>query len=133
MCVKMKMTKTLTLTLTLLLINLASAAPARAAQDAAAPERIRAQVGRLGAGAQVNVKLTDGAKLKGQIGEADDEGFMLLDSKGGRTRVAYSQVESVKLFKKSHWKTFDPKGFAIGVGLIGGIFLVGVWAASQTR
>jgi hypothetical protein len=129
--------KVLTVTLTILLLNLAAAVPARAgaAQDAAAgnAEMVRAQVGRLGAGAVVNVRLTDGAKLKGRIGEADDEGFMLLDAKGGRTRVAYTQVESVKPFKKSNWKTFDPKGFAVGVGLIGGIFLVAIWAASQTK
>ena len=125
--------KILTVTLTTLLVNLAAAAPvsARAFQEIA--ERARIEVAKLGAGAPVQVKLTSGRKLTGQVGEADDEGFMVVDSKGNRTRVAYSEAASVKRFKKSHWKTFDPKGFAIGVGLIGSIFLLAVWAASQTR
>jgi hypothetical protein len=98
--------KVLTLTLTLLLINLAAAGTAHAAaQDstAGAAEKVKAEVGKLGAGARVEVRLTDGAKLKGQIGEADEEGFTLVDSKGGRTRVTYAQVASVKRFKKSNW------------------------------
>lgn len=129
--------KVLTLTLTFLLINLAAVARAHAcaAQDstANAAEKVKAEVGRLGAGTRVEVRLTDGTKLRGQLAEADDEGFMLVDSKGGRTRVTYARVAGVKRFKKSNWKTFDPKGFAIGAGLIGGVFLVAVWAASQTK
>jgi hypothetical protein len=129
--------KILAVTLTILLINLAAASPAHAgaAQEPAAStaEKIKAEVAGLGAGTHVQVRLADGKKLNGQVGEADDEGFMLVDAKGGRTRVAYSEAASVKRFKKSHWKTFDPKGFAIGVGLLGGVFLLAVWAANQTR
>jgi hypothetical protein len=129
--------KVLTITLTILLINLAAADEARAgaAQDstANAAEKVRAEVGRLGAGTRVEVRLTDGVKLKGQLAEADDEGFMLVDSKGGRTRVTYARVASVKRFKKSNWKTFDAKEFAIGAGLIGGIFLVAIWGVKQTK
>jgi hypothetical protein len=129
--------KILTVTLTILLINLATASTAHAGaaqeQAAGAAERIKVEVAGLDAGTNVQVRLTDGKKLNGQVGEADDEGFMLVDAKGGRTRVAYSEAASVKRFKKSHWKTFDPKGFAIGVGLLGGVFLLAVWAANQTR
>ena len=129
--------KVLTLTLTLLLINVAAAgtAHAGAAQDstAGAAEKVKAEVGRLGAGTRVEVRLTDGTKLKGQIGEADEEGFTLLDSKGGRTRVTYAQVASVKRFKKSNWKTFDGKGVATFAALMGGIFLVTLWSVSQTK
>lgn len=129
--------KTLTVTLTILLLNLALACPvqARAAQETAtnAAEKIKAEVGKLGAGTPVTLKLTNGTKLKGQVGEADDEGFMVLDSKGGRTRVAYTEVKSVKRFKKSGWKTFEPKDVAFVAGLFGGIFLLAIWAANQTR
>ena len=128
--------KVLTLTLTILLINLAAAdTEARAAQDSAAgaAEKVKAEVGRLGAGARVEVKLADGTKLKGQIGEADEEGFMLVDSKGGRTRLTYERVLSVKRWKKSNWKTFDAKGVATFAALMGGIFLVAIWGVSQTR
>jgi len=128
--------KVLTLTLTILLINLAAAdTDARAAQDSAAgaAEKVKAEVGRLGAGARVEVKLADGTKLKGQIGEADEEGFMLVDSKGGRTRLTYERVLSVKRWKKSNWKTFDAKGVATFAALMGGIFLVAIWGVSQTK
>jgi small nuclear ribonucleoprotein (snRNP)-like protein len=129
--------KILTVTLTILLLNLAAAVPAhaRAAQEtaASAAEKVKVEVGKLGAGTPVTVKLTNGTKLKGQVGEADDVGFMVLDSKGSRTRVAYSEVKSVKRFKKSGWKTFEPKDVAFTAGLFGGIFLLAIWAAHQTR
>jgi small nuclear ribonucleoprotein (snRNP)-like protein len=129
--------KTLTVTLTILLLNLAAAEPvrARAAQETAASavENIKAEVGKLGAGTPVTLKLTNGTKLTGKVGEADDEGFMVLDSKGSRTRVSYSEVKSVKRFKKSGWKTFEPKDVAFVAGLFGGIFLLAIWAANQTR
>jgi len=130
--------KVLTLTLTLLLINLTAAAGTARAGAAQGPgaadaEKVKAEVGRLGAGARVEVRLADGTKLKGQIGEADEEGFMLLDSKGGRTRVTYARVLSVRQWKKSNWKTFDAKGVATFAALMGGIFLVAIWGVSQTR
>jgi sRNA-binding regulator protein Hfq len=129
--------KILTVTLTILLLNLAAAEPARARapQETAtlAVEQVKAEVGKLGAGTPVTVKLTNGTKLNGQIGEADEEGFMVVDSKGGRARVAYTEVKSVKRFKKSGWKTFEPKDVAFTAGLFGGIFLIAIWAASQTR
>jgi hypothetical protein len=131
--------KILTVTLAILLFNLASASPARAADtqepSARGAEKAKEEIGRLGTGAQarVKVRLKDGAKVEGYVGEADDEGFMLVDAKGGRTRVTYAQVESVKRVTKSHWKTFDPKEFALGAALIGGIFLVAIWGVSQTK
>lgn len=129
--------KTLTVTLTILLLNLAAAGPvhARAAQETAASavEKVKAEVGKLGAGTPVTVKLTNGTKLKGKVGEADNEGFMVLDAKGNRTRVAYTEVKSVKRFKESGWKTFHPKDVAFVAGLFGGIFLLAILAANQTR
>ena len=129
--------KILTITLTILLLNLALACPvhARAAQEtaASAAEKIQVEVGKLGTGTPVTLKLTNGAKLTGKVGEADDEGFMVLDSKGGRTRVAYTEVKSVKRFKESGWKTFHPMDVAFVAGLFGGLFLLAIWAANQTR
>ena len=129
--------KILRVALTILLINLSAAGNARAGASqntaAEAASKVKAEVFRLGAGARVEVKLADGTKLKGQVGEADEEGFMLLDSEGGRTHVAYERVASVKPFKKSNWKTFDAKGVATFAAVMGGVFLVAIWGVSQTR
>jgi hypothetical protein len=133
----LRLRKILTVTLTILLVNLAAVAEAHAgaAQNSTAgdAERVKAEVGRLGAGARVEVKLADGKKLKGQLAESDEEGFMLVDSKGGRTRVDYSDVKSVKRFKKSGWKTFEAKDVALTAGLFGGIFLVALIYVGQTK
>jgi hypothetical protein len=136
----LRLRKILTVTLTILLVNLAAFAEAHAgaAQNSTAGtaekvEKVKAEVGRLGAGTRVEVRLTDGTKLKGQLAEADDEGFMLVDLKGGRTRLPYAQVAVVKRFKKSNWKTFDAKGVATFAALMGGIFLVTIWGVSQTK
>jgi small nuclear ribonucleoprotein (snRNP)-like protein len=122
----------LTAALAVLLLNLA--APARAAQKTADDPALKVmnKVLRLGAGASVEVKLRDGRKLKGKLGEADEDAFMVVDSKGGRTRVTYESVKSLK--RQGEFGTSsDIKMALIGVGMIGGIILLGVFAASQTR
>lgn len=129
--------KSLTAALAALLINLAAAGHARAgvAQDAAAVLKVKEAVARLGTGpeARAEVKLKNRTKLKGYVTEASDEHFTVVDSDGRATRVAYAEVESVKAVRpKSARKKFDEKGL-IGLSLIGGIILLGFFAASQTK
>ena len=126
----------MTAALAALLFNLAAASPARAvvAQDAAAA-KVEAAVAKLGTGpeARAEVKLKSRTKLKGYVAEASAEHFTLVGSDGKVTRVAYSEVESVKAVKpKSARKKFDEKGL-IGLGLIGGIFLLAFAVASGTK
>ncbi len=128
--------KSLLTTLAVLFLNLATASPARAAQDAsAAAAKVKEAVARLGTGpaALAEVKLKTGAKLKGYVAEASDEHFTVVGSDGGATRVAYAEVESVKAVKpKSARKKFDEKGL-IGLSLIGGIFLLAFAVANGTK
>jgi hypothetical protein len=117
--------KALTAALAALLINLAAAgSPALAARQAAKDpaEVVKEKVARFGEGALVKVKMKDGAKLKGRVGESDGEGFMLVDAKGARTRVAYSQAEGIKRIDESGGRPFKGKEAAIVGGLVVGIF-----------
>ena len=105
-------------------INLAAVGTARAAapQDSASRRaaKVKEKVSKLSREPRVEVKLTDGTKLKGNVAESDEEGFMLLDEKGGRTRVAYSQVASVRRFRKRS----TGKDMAVFGGIMGTIFTV---------
>ena len=129
--------KALTAALAALLLNLAAASPARGGvgQDAAAVLKVKEAVARLGTGpsALAEVKLKNRSKLRGYVSEASDEHFTVVDSDGMLTRISYAEVESVKAVKpKSARKKFDEKGL-IGLSLIGGIFLLGFFVASQTK
>jgi hypothetical protein len=62
-------------------------------------EKVKAGIAKLGTGAdaRVEVKLRDKTKLKGHIGEAGEDGFVVVDSKtGAATRVAYAEVKQVR-------------------------------------
>ncbi len=61
--------------------------------------KVKDGIAKLGTGtdARVEVKLRDGAKLKGYISEARDDGFIVVDAKtGAATQVTYPQVKKVK-------------------------------------
>jgi hypothetical protein len=117
-----------------LLIQLACIQPASAAtnpeKDARLAEKVKAGVTGLGTGRQavVEVKLRDKTKLKGYISEATDDYFVVVDATGNPTQVAYPQVKSVKGNNLS-----TGAKIAIGVALIGGIFLVAILLLKQTK
>ena len=51
----------------------------------------------MGKGALVRVKLRDGTKLAGYVSEANENSFVIVDSKtGAATNVPYPQVKQVK-------------------------------------
>jgi hypothetical protein len=90
----------------------------------------------LGQEARVEVKLRGGRKLKGYISEATDDHFLLVDAGGNPTRVTYPEVESVKevLIKQgASSSSSGVKKLAIGVALVGGIFLVSILLLKQTK
>ena len=117
-----------------LLMQLACIQPARAEtkaeKDAHFAEKVKAGVNRLGTGpeALVEVKLRDKRKLKGYISETADDYFVVMDATGNPTQVAYPQVKSVKGNNLS-----TGAKIAIGVALVGGIFLISILLLKQTK
>lgn len=67
--------------------------------DAELAGKARAKVAKLGVGssARVEVKLRDGAKLKGYVSASDQDSFTVTDGKTGTTTsVPYADVSDVK-------------------------------------
>lgn len=88
-----------------------------ASNNAAAIEKIKANVTRRGTGekARVNVKLLNGTKMKGFISQAGDESFTLTDSKTKQTTtLAYSDVAQVK---KQGLSTTSKILIGVGIGV----------------
>ena len=73
-------------------------------------------ISKLGTGAEarIEVKLRDKTKLKGYVGEAGEDSFVVVDEKtGAASTVTYSQVKQVKGNNLSQGAEI-----AIGVGVI---------------
>ncbi len=89
--------------LTGLLLNFAGGWPASVyAQDdkeARRVEKVKANVRKLGAGAEarVEVKLQDNRKVKGYIAETREDSFVVVDEKTGADNlIDYAQVKQLK-------------------------------------
>jgi hypothetical protein len=94
--------KTLSVTLAGVLVTAitsgsVSAQPKATTQPSHA-EKVKVKVMRIGVGrARVSVKLRNHMKLKGYIGQIEDNGFSLIDPKSGTvTPVPYDEVLEVK-------------------------------------
>jgi hypothetical protein len=85
-------------------------------------EKVKAGIAKLGTGpsARVEVKLRDKRKLKGYISEISYDHFVVNDTKGIATTVAYPQVKQVKGNNLS-------TGAKITIG-IGVVALLVLWA-----
>lgn len=88
-------------------------------------EKVRTQLARLGTGrdALVSLELRDKTKLKGYISEVGAESFVVTDSAGKTTTVAYPQV---KMAQGNNLSTGAK--IAIGVGIGAAIVLIILWA-----
>ena len=93
--------KICSLALSALLLQ-AAAVPAlagtKAENDTRRAEKVRAQVAKLGTGAdaRVKVELRDKTKLQGYVSEAGAETFAVTDDAGRTTNVEYSQVKKAQ-------------------------------------
>lgn len=79
-------------------------------------EKVKEGIHKLGTGAEarIEVKLRDKTKLKGYVGEAGEDSFVIVDEKTHATStVTYSQVKQVKGNNVS-----TTAKIAIGVGVI---------------
>jgi hypothetical protein len=96
-----------------------------AGKEARRAEKVRTQLAKLGTGkdARVRLELRDKTKLEGYISEAGAEGFVVTDSAGKTTTVAYPQV------KKAQGNNLSTGAkVAIGVGIGAAIVLLILWA-----
>ncbi len=90
-----------TLVAGLLNLFLAASTFARSTDEkkAALAEKVKSGIVKLGTGpaAKVEVKLYDNTKLKGYVGEAKDDHFVIVEANtGGTTEVPYHQVKQMK-------------------------------------
>jgi hypothetical protein len=105
-----------------------AAVPAFAKSDAEKAarraEKVRTQLAKLGTGkdALISLELRDKTKLKGYVSEAGAESFVVTDSAGKTTTVAYPQV---KMAQGNNLSTGAK--IAIGVGIGAAIFLLIMW------
>lgn len=91
-------------------------------------EKVKAGVRKLGAGesARVNLKLRDGARLKGYVREAGEDSFVVVDRKtGAATTVSYEQVSQVKGDGLSTGAKIGI-GFGIAAAVLGTLALIGL-------
>lgn len=95
--------KYLTLALAVLVINLSLGASVfadgKADKAARFAEKVKGSVARLGTGenARIEVKLKDGAKLKGYVSEIGDANFVVTNAETKTaTPVSYSNAKQVK-------------------------------------
>jgi ribosome maturation factor RimP len=66
------------------------------------PTAVKQQVGLLGVGTKVNVRLSGGKKLNGTIQEIGDSTFLVAPNGSSPTSVAYEQVAQLKLTKNTY-------------------------------
>jgi hypothetical protein len=80
--------------------------------------RIKRKIDKLGVDTAVIIKLHDGRKLSGRIGEIEDDSFVLRGLYGDRVTISYSEVEQVKNYFRSNSGANLLPGFLIAGGII---------------
>jgi hypothetical protein len=92
-------------------------ARARSEGEQQAAARIKIAISKLGTGptAYVELKLTDGTKLKGYVDEASEKHFVVINAESGESKtVPYGQVKHVK---GNNLSTGAKVAIGVGVGL----------------
>lgn len=105
----------------LALVNTAKA-ESKPDKKARLAEKVKEGVNKLGTGeaARVEVKLYDGAKIKGYIKEIKDDSFTVFNTKtNAEQNVPYPQVKQIK----GHNLSTSAK-IAIGLGILAGVLLI---------
>ena len=118
------MNKLLTVFLSVLLASFAYAtsAPAQSSKDAVRIDKLRRDVEKIGFDERVEVKLSDGTKLKGRVTGIADDQFVITDQKGAATKIPYSNIKRV--VKHDDTTGSQLRTLAMGVGLLAGVLTV---------
>ena len=96
----------------------------QAAQAAAAAEKIKADVAKIGTGARVRLRLRGKESLTGYVSEINEQDFVVtLAKEGTKQRVAYADVAEVKIKNEKRISTAGK----VLIGL-GALWLVGMIA-----
>lgn len=94
------MKKVISLSLIVLLMQMFFVRPSFAnTKDEVIAEKVKTEIVKFGIGqdAKVKIKLKDGTKIKGYIAEANENQFVVMDSKTSQPiPVSYSQVKQAK-------------------------------------
>ena len=109
-----------------LLFNLAAVnfayADSKAEKNARLAEKVKIGVAKLGTGrdAKVAVKLKDGTKLEGYVGEANENDFTVIDEKtGAATEIPYPNAKQITGNNLS-----TGAKVAIGLGILAGVLAI---------
>ena len=118
------MKRILAFALVALAINVACATLtlAQSNKDILRIDKLRKDVEKIGFDELVEVKLNDGAKLKGRITGIADDQFVIADQKGAATKIPYSNIKRVVKHDEttgSHLRTL-----AIGAGVLAVVLTV---------
>ncbi len=123
------MKKVISLTLVVLLLQLFFIHPSLAGtKEENFVEKVKTEIAKLKTGkdAKIKVKLKDGTKIKGYIAEANENQFVIMDSKTNQpVPVSYSQVKQAKGNNLSG-------GVIILIGVAAALIFI-IFAASQLK
>jgi hypothetical protein len=94
-----------------------------AAQSEGAAAKVKAEIEKTGEGERVELRLRDGAKLKGRVSAIEDDRFTVVDRAGGETPVRYAEIKSVK-------RPFNPRRLKNTAWIVAGVLTPLVVAAA---
>ena len=79
------------------------------------PDSVKQQVEQIGVGAEVKLKLAGGEKLRGNLHEIDDQGFILDSGQQAKSRrISFDQVAQVTLASLTYRASGAPDPIAAG-------------------
>ncbi|MDT7604481.1 MAG: hypothetical protein QOF61_2478 [Acidobacteriota bacterium] len=108
-------------------------AATQAEKEAERLAKVKAKIHRVGTGdkARVSVKMKDGRRLKGYVGESHEDEFVLRDTKtDAPTTVAFADVAEVKKMPPPMTKAQDTIAY-VGAGIGAALIVMLIVAATQ--
>jgi len=103
-----------------------AATPAQADKESQRVDKVKRQVRKIGWDENVEVRLADSTKLKGQISVIGDDYFVLVDRKtGDATTLNFAQVKQIRTALDN---PFSDPAVVVGLALIPAIIVMCVLA-----
>ena len=100
--------------------------PAQAGKESQRVDKVKRQVNKIDVDENVEVRLTDSSRLKGQISIIGDDYFVLVDRKtGDATTLRFAQVKQIR---KVLDNPFSDPALLVGIAIIPVIIVLSVLA-----